>query len=130
MDKKYRVLCIDDDLMYCGLYRDILEPKGFEVRCASEISTGFTMAATGWPDIILLDAMMPEQGGFRDGYDLLQRLRSEASGKDVPVIMISGLAGEEDRKHGMDMGASLYRAKHEMVPEKLLADIHSLIGGK
>jgi len=125
MEKK-TILCIDDDPFYGDLYKQILESKGYDVVIAQNPQEGFEAAMREKPSLIILDVMMPERGEFRDGFDLLERLRAEADTKRLPVIMISALGSQDDVQHGMDLGASIYMAKHETVPEKLLAEIERL----
>lgn len=125
--EKRTILSVDDDSFYTDLYSTILEPKGFDVVIAQAPRDGFEAAINAKPDLILLDVMMPEQGDFRDGFDLLDRLRKDERTAHTPIIMISALGSVDDVKHGMDLGASIYLAKHETVPEKLVAEINRLI---
>lgn len=114
-----KILCIDDDPVFTELYREILGPKGYDVVTASGPEEGYTQAKESSPSAILLDVMMPESGTFRDGFDLLERLRAEDGTKETPIIMISAIGGRHDEEHGMELGANDYIPKQEMTPDLL-----------
>jgi DNA-binding response OmpR family regulator len=128
--KKIAILCVDDDPFYTGLYRQILEPKGYAVATAGNPDEGYAQVKKRLPDVMLLDVMMPEKKIFKDGYGLLQRLREETATKSLPIIMISALGNEDDVKHGLKLGATSFLPKQEMMPDRLLAEIVKALGTK
>jgi DNA-binding response OmpR family regulator len=107
-----------------------LEIKGFHAVTANDPAAGYAAAKEHHPSLITLDVMMPEGGGFRDGFDLLEKLRNDPEFSATPIIMISALGSDDDIKHGMDLGATRYMAKHETVPDMLIAAINELLGAK
>lgn len=127
MDPNPRILCIDDDPFFGDLYRQALGSKGYDVDVASDAEEGLAMAERLKPDLILLDVMMPEKGGFKDGFDLLERLRREGPCTQTPIVMISGIGGIDDMNHGKALGATDYLGKQDMVPEKLVALVKKLV---
>lgn len=128
MDRKPLILCVDDDPFFGDLYRQALGTKGYEVAVAQDAEEGHVMAVRLKPDLILLDVMMPEKGGYKDGFDLLDRLRREGPCMRTPIVMISGIGGIDDMNHGKSLGATDYLAKQDMVPEKLVALVKKLVG--
>lgn len=124
------ILSVDDDSLYTDTYRQILELKGFHVVTANDPAAGFAAAKEHHPALVTLDVMMPESGGFRDGFDLLEKLRNDQEFATTPIIMISALGSDDDVQHGMDLGATRYMAKHETVPDKLIAAINELLAAK
>jgi two-component system alkaline phosphatase synthesis response regulator PhoP len=60
-----------------------------------------------FPDLILLDVMLPDV----DGLDVLQRLRSRQATADIPVIMVTAKTSEVDKVKGLDLGADDYMTK-------------------
>lgn len=128
MDRKPLILCVDDDPFFDDLYKQALGAKGYDVAIAQDASEGQTMALRLKPDLILLDVMMPEKDGFKDGFDLLERLRREGPCMNTPIVMISGIGGVDDKNHGKDLGATDYIAKQDMVPEKLIALVRKIVG--
>lgn len=124
---KYVILCVDDDPSFGDLYRAMLEPRGYEVHWAKNPGEGFDGCMALRPDLVLLDVMMPEKDGFFDGYDLLKRLRGEGPCMATPIIMISAIGGDDDVQHGLDLGATAYIPKQELVPSRLLKEITKLL---
>lgn len=125
-DKKKLIIAVDDDPFFGDLYKTALEPKGFEVLWAKDALEGFEACEKKKPALIILDVMMPEKGGFRDGFDLLEKLRRGGNCAKTPVIMISAIGGPEDVRHGLELGANAYLAKQDMVPDTLLERITEL----
>jgi two-component system chemotaxis sensor kinase CheA len=123
------ILCVDDDPFFGDLYHSVLETKGYNVEWAKDAAEGYEACHRLNPALVILDVMMPETGGFRDGFDLLKRLRQEEGHcKTVPIIMISAIGGPEDIRYGMDLGATAYLPKQDMVPETLFDTIKKLVG--
>jgi len=122
------ILCIDDDPAFTDLYKAILQKHSYDVRIASDAKTGKELAEKEHPALILLDVMMPESDGIRDGFDLLERLRKGAATAKTPIIMISGIGGSDDEKHGKELGASAYIPKQELSPDTLITTVASLLG--
>jgi two-component system response regulator CpxR len=87
------VLMIDDDVELCALVSEYLSGHGFDVTCVHDGPTGLRRAIDGRFDILILDVMLP----VLDGFDVLRRLRQRS---DVPVIMLTARAEEEDRVRG------------------------------
>lgn len=124
------ILCVDDDPAFGELYKAVLEPKGYTVHWVMNPGEGFKSCLALRPDLIILDVMMPEQDGFFDGYDLLKRLRAGGPCEKTPVMMVSAIGGNEDVKHGMELGANCYLSKMELLPKTLLAEVEKCMAGK
>lgn len=119
---KRTILCIDDDPTFTDLYQAIFSQSGYAVHVANNAKIGQALAVKEHPSLILLDVMMPESGGFRDGFDLLERLRKEGGPcQKTPIIMISAIGGGDDEKHGLALGANAYIPKQELSPDRLIA---------
>lgn len=98
-----RVLVVDDERGIRSLIRTALQPE-FGVLEAANGREGLRAFYEHQPDLILLDAMMPEL----DGWETLRRIRDLA---DTPMIMLTALAGERDVVRGLDGGADEYVTK-------------------
>ena len=101
------VLIVDDDAVIQLLLRVNFEMDGFEVMTADDGEQGLAMAIDRRPDLMLLDVMMPKM----DGYEVLARLREDASMSSMPVVLLSAKVAEEDRATGMKAGATAYITK-------------------
>ena len=86
---KKRILVVDDEKDIVEFLTQLLEDNGYEVTGASDGAQGMEMVLKSRPDLILLDLQMPEETGT----GLYRKLHNKKEYKDIPVIVISGLAG-------------------------------------
>ncbi len=105
------ILVIEDDVGIQDMLSYSLEPDGFKMYAALTAKEGWEMVENKQVDLVLLDWMLPD----RSGIDLLQRIRKYYS--QLPVIMITARAEEEDRVLGLDVGADDYITKPFSVRE-------------
>src|SRR5688572_15625218 len=126
-DAPKTILCIDDDPFFGELYRAAFETRGYRVLLAQDPGEGYTRCTKEKPDLILLDVMMPEKDGFRDGFDLLERLRRDGPCQKTPIVMISGIGSADDVRHGMELGANDYIGKQDITPDALCRRIAVLL---
>jgi signal transduction histidine kinase/CheY-like chemotaxis protein len=108
------VLCVDDDDGVIMLFRRYLSKQGYRVIGLTESSSVMEIARRINPFAITLDVMMPE----KDGWQVIQELKSHPDTQDIPVIMCSIIA---DQDHGISLGASGYLVKPIMEKELLSA---------
>ncbi|MBU0670630.1 MAG: response regulator [Patescibacteria group bacterium] len=108
--KKKKILFIDDDNFLRAVFGKSLKDSGFEVETAENGKTGFEKLKTFSPDLVLLDLVMPEYTGF----DFLKLKNEEGKHKDIPVVIVSSMAQQEDIERAMEMGAVDYMTKDSM----------------
>ncbi len=115
-----KILIIDDDKELCMLMKKCIEKEHFSAAVAYTGTDGLQLFRES-NDIVLviLDVMMPEMNGFQ----VLRKLRQKSN---VPVLMLTAKAGEEDKVSGLQSGADDYLTKPFSIKE-LIARIHSLI---
>ena len=115
-----KILIADDEARMRALVRDYLRIKGFQVLEAENGREALEVFQRE-PDIalILLDVMMPEM----DGFETLKELRHIS---DVPVLMLTARAEEQDELQGFSLGADEYIAK-PFSPKVLLARIDAIL---
>ena len=99
-----------------------LRKEGYEVRTAKDGDEAELELAEEVPDLILLDWMMPGASGL----ELARRIRARPETRNVPVIMLTARAEEEDIIRGLDMGADDYVTKPYSVSE-LVARVRSVL---
>ena len=102
MSKK--ILVIDDKKELRTMLKQYLAQEGFEVVAASDGREALFIARQEKPDLILLDLMMPEMGG----YEFLRLYGREA---DTPVIILTAKLEENDKVLGLELGADDYITK-------------------
>lgn len=96
------ILLIDDDRDFQHVVRSILEPQGYQVRCASTLPEGREALAAGAPDLLLLDIMMASPS---DGFHLAYEMKQDESLKDVPIIMISSISQTMGMDYAQELGS-------------------------
>ena len=98
------VLAVDDDQGVVTIFRRYLEKQGYRVFGLTDGERVVAEAKRLNPYAITLDLILPGE----DGWDVIQRLRSDPETKDIPIIICSVL---EDREKGMSMGITDYLVK-------------------
>jgi DNA-binding response OmpR family regulator len=117
-----RVLVIDDEAPIRLLCRVNLEAEGMSVLEASDGPSGLAAAASGMPDVILLDVMMP---GL-DGWGVAESLLENSETASIPIIFLTARAEFRDRARGLDIGGVDYITK-PFNPVELAPLVRSLL---
>jgi CheY-like chemotaxis protein len=84
-----KVLIIDDDVNAVKFLTVVLEENGYEVGSAFDGQAGLETLKEESPDLLILDVMMPKKSGFT----LFKQIRKDERWKDLPVLMLTGVAG-------------------------------------
>ncbi len=117
-----KVLLVDDELSIREMLRFALEASGFECMEAGDIRDARQQIAEHRPDIVLLDWMLP--GG--SGIDLLRTLKQDEATQDMPIIMLTAKAHEDNVIQGLDVGADDYITK-PFAPKELMARMRAIL---
>jgi twitching motility two-component system response regulator PilH len=83
-----RVLVVDDEDEVRDFVSTLLEENGYAPITASDGAEAMEMVRQDRPDLIIMDILMPKQGGIK----MYRELKSEDSFKDIPVVVYSGIA--------------------------------------
>lgn len=86
-----RILVVEDEQLTRQALVDELAGEGFEVLQAVNGEDGLNTALREHPDLVLLDIVMPKM----DGITVMSKLREDAWGKDVPIIMLTVLDSDD-----------------------------------
>ena len=119
------ILICDDDPLLVELLEFRLSARGFDTASAGDGQQALDQAAALRPDAIVLDAMMP----VHDGYEVLRRLREDATLRATPVVMLTARRQERDIVSALELGASEYMVK-PFIPEELVARLTRLLEPK
>jgi len=111
MNSKKRILLVEDDQALAKVYVSRLELEGFEVKHVSNGEVALSTALEFKPDLIVLDAMMPQISGF----DVLDILRNTKETMNVRVIMLTALSQAKDKEMAEKLGADDYLVKSQVV---------------
>ena len=113
------VLILEDDPHTVEVVQLYLRRDGHTVLSATDGIAGLSLAREAQPDLIVLDLMLPGM----DGLEICRTLRQES---DVPIVMLTARADEEDRLAGLDLGADDYVTK-PFSPRELAARIRAVL---
>ena len=102
-----KILVIEDEVSVRENILDLLEAESFETLAAANGKIGIDLAVSEVPDLILCDLMMPNI----DGYEVLQKLNSQAATATIPFIFLTARTAKSDLRKGMDLGADDYLTK-------------------
>ena len=105
--RKPRILIIDDLPANLGMLVNTLEHYEFEIMIARNGPKGLEVAELTVPDLILLDAVMPEM----DGFETCRHLKQLENTREIPVIFMTALDNVEHKVRGFQMGAVDYVTK-------------------
>jgi len=117
--EKKLILIVDDEPRMIKFIRLNLELEGYRVSEASNGLEALDKVRKELPDLVLLDVMMPEMNGF----EALERIREISN---VPVIMLTVKAEEEDKVRGLELGADDYVTK-PFSPRELSSRIKAVL---
>lgn len=114
MQRKIRILIVEDEEAIRTGLSDVLVFHGYEVDCAADGNDGLDKALSGRFDLILLDIMLPGM----DGFEICNSIRSQD--RDQPIIMLTARSSDEDIIQGLSLGADDYVAKPFSVAQLVL----------
>jgi len=114
-----RVLVVDDDVKTVELVKLYLNRDGYKVLTAYDGVEALRLAREGYPDLIVLDLMLP----MIDGLEVCRTLRAES---DVPIIMLTARTSDEDKLTGLGIGADDYMTK-PFSPRELAARVRAIL---
>ena len=101
------VLVVDDDLVVRDYLCELLAHEGYAVESAADGAAGLARIAAGGVDLVLLDMILPAL----DGIELCRQVRARESDVYLPIIMLTGLDDEANRRAGFAAGADDYVTK-------------------
>ncbi len=124
----FDILVIDDNESNCEVITGILQVDGYHVRHAVSGRSGLTLMHNKRPHVLLLDMMMPEMSGE----DVMREMKGDPQLQEIPIILITARASEEDRIEGLRLGADDYLPKPIFAAElrlrvKNMVERHSLL---
>ncbi|MBT3166088.1 response regulator transcription factor [Streptomyces sp. Vc74B-19] len=114
-----RVLVVDDDPTVAEIVTGYLDRAGYVVDRAGDGPDALARAAAHWPDLVVLDLMLPGM----DGLEVCRRMRGQGP---VPVIMLTARGDEDDRILGLEVGADDYVTK-PFSPRELVLRVESVL---
>jgi CheY-like chemotaxis protein len=123
MEKRAKILLVDDDADFVESTRTVLESKPYDVIVASNGDEGIKKAREARPDLIILDIIMP----VKDGFTAAEQLKKDPQLSRIPTIMLTAFAEKHAEasmpvSRGLNLEAEDYIEK-PVTPEELLARV-------
>jgi two-component system, OmpR family, alkaline phosphatase synthesis response regulator PhoP len=114
-----KILIVDDDNRILNILKDMLVPNGYSVILVRKGSEAINTALVEKPGLIMMDIMMPDI----DGYTVCNILKQNEMTKQIPLVMISGIGYELNKKLSERLNADDYLVKPITI-EVLLDIVH------
>jgi two-component system cell cycle response regulator DivK len=115
------ILLVEDDTETRLAYRTLLEHAGWSVHEASDGEQALRIVGGVLPCVVVMDISIP---GI-DGWEVTQRLRLDERTRDVPVLLVTGHALDEDRQRARDLGCAGYLVK-PLLPSRFVEEVERL----
>ena len=120
-----KVLVVEDSLTIRELQRSILEAAGYRVQTARDGKDALTYLGRGEEiDLVVTDMEMPEMGGI----ELTQTIRADPERSTLPIVIVTSLGDDGDRRRGIEAGADAYMVKRTFDQHDLLETVERLVG--
>jgi two-component system, OmpR family, phosphate regulon response regulator PhoB len=119
---KINILIVEDEAAIRGMLTIVLEQAGFNPITAAEVDSAQKILADSFPDLILLDWMLPGISGV----EWARRLKKDPSYRELPIILLTARGEEEDTVRGLEIGADDYLTK-PFSPKELVARIRAVL---
>lgn len=120
---RYSILVVDDSVTTRQLLASILASAGYQVETAVDGEDAWRrIAFADPPEIVVSDIEMPRV----DGFQLLSRIRSSPLTARLPVILVTALASDDDRRRALELGADAYIIKGRFDQHALLEAVEEL----
>lgn len=122
-DLPKKILIIEDDELITQMYQASLASSKFDLRIEKDGALGWAALQQYIPDLIILDMMMPKLNGI----EVLTRVRADGRLQHVPVVIMSSLMDDDDRKRALDLGANEYWIKKDVNMTSFEAEINRVL---
>lgn len=119
---KEKILIVDDEKDIVRMIDYNLKKEGFRTIAAYDGQKALSIARKEFPDLIILDLMLPEQ----DGLEVCKELKKENDTSLIPIIMLTAKTKETDKIVGLELGADDYVTK-PFSPKELIARIKAVL---
>lgn len=111
LGRRQRILIVEDVKLNAQILVNVLKDE-YDLRVANNGVEALAMVREQMPDLILLDIIMPEM----DGYEVCAKLQSDPNTRDIPILFLTALEGDQNEAYGLELGAMDYIRKPFTVP--------------
>lgn len=121
---KKRILLIEDEEVFIDLFGKKLRDEGYKVEIAKNGAWGMKEALAKHFDLIILDVVMPAMSGS----EIIERLKLEEKTKNIPILVLTASAADEDVSKIRKMGIADCFVKTQIVPSDLTRKVEEILG--
>ncbi|MDD3531154.1 MAG: response regulator [Candidatus Pacebacteria bacterium] len=118
-----KILVIEDEEVLSKVLQEKFEKSGYDVAVANDGDAALTLAKDTNPDAIVLDLLLPK----RNGFEVLESLKSDQMLKMIPVVVVSNLGEDSDIKRALSLGAADYYVKSEHPINEIVEKIKNVL---
>lgn len=118
-----KILVVEDEEVLAKVLQEKLEKSGYKVTVASDGEDALAKAKDVSPDAIVLDLLLPKKNGF----EVLEVLKSDQALKMIPVVVVSNLGEDSDIKRALSLGAADYYVKSEHPINEIVEKIQNVL---
>lgn len=122
-ERKKAILLVDDSITTRTQEKRILESASYEVITAVDGVDAWNKLNTRFFDAVVSDIQMPNM----DGWVLTEKIRKDKKFKDIPIVLVTTLSSDEDKKRGIEIGANAYISKPAFDQKTFLNILERLI---
>ncbi|MFA5961344.1 MAG: response regulator [Parcubacteria group bacterium] len=122
-DKERKILIVDDEEDMREILSDKFGTSGFSVALAKDGAEGLEKALEIHPLVILLDIAMPNM----DGLEMLEKLRHDAWGNNVPVILLTNISDMHKIEEAKKLGIQEYMLKAEWKMAQIIERVKEIV---
>jgi two-component system chemotaxis sensor kinase CheA len=117
------ILVVDDSITTRTMEKNVLETAGYDIEVAVNGHDALEKLALRHYNLVVSDIEMPGMNGF----ELIEKMKKDERLRELPVIIVSALATDEDKRRGIAVGANAYITKGTFDQENLLNTVRRLI---
>lgn len=121
--KKKHILVVDDSITTRTLEKNVLESKNYQVTVAVNGQEAWDILQKQSFSLLITDVMMP----IMDGFALTEHVKKSERLRNLPVIIVTSLGSDAEKKRGIDVGADAYIVKNEFESGALLNIVSQLL---
>lgn len=121
--ERYCIMIVEDSITTRTLEKNILETAGYDVVTCKDGAEALGYLRNGTCDAVISDIDMPNVNGF----ELVEHIRQIERFRDLPVLLVTSLGSDEDRRRGMQVGANGYIVKSDFEQGRFLEMLEALL---
>ena len=131
MDKKRKILLVDDDLDFLEMHKAVLVNHGYEVMTAITAHEGLEKVRSEMPDVIVMDLMMEK---YDAGFSFSRKIKSDPLFKKIPILMVTAVADATGFKFSLEKDGYWMKTDEfldkPVEPSVLIEKVEKLLGKK